>query len=340
MEQPKSFAQFNEEWTRTFIELTIHTFKVQCHMDISLKTSFPKSEASKNSFEIGSIIGITSSLFRGSATLAFSKSLFLEILKNLFNEQIPEITSENEDAVSELLNIIFSNVKNKMNNAGHDVRMAIPSILRGSQIASNYAKGQSVNVLVFQTQSEDFYVELLSESLDQKEAEAPPPQPNKMVVTTQIKAAFCVPFIQGIIHTLKIQFDIEAKPGKPFNKDSTNAPPFDIAGIVGLTSNTLNGSFLIGFKEDVFLKLANKLLNESHTTIHPELQDMVAELVNISLGTAKTNLIKQNHYLSMAIPAVIRGSDIHTGLPKDRKILVTPFTSPLGAFHVEIDLRA
>ncbi len=218
--------------------------------------------------------------------------------------------------------------------------MALPSVVHGSQIKASYDKTQEVTVLSFKTDKGEFYIEVLLKALEKKEKEeALYASQKESSFTPAEKAAFFVPFIHGTISSLKVQCNIDAKANKPFNKTEANNLPFDIAGIVGITSKTINGTYSIVFKEAVFLKLASKMFDENITTLQPGIEDLVAELVNITLGSAKQQLNAQGHGIQMAIPAVIKGSNVRTAGPRSHRVIVVPFESEIGNFHVEIDIQ-
>jgi chemotaxis protein CheX len=79
------------------------------------------------------------------------------------------------------------------------------------------------------------------------------------------------------------------------------------------------------------------MLGESHKEITPETADLVAELLNIIYGQAKTEL---NAGLGLdlppALPTVLRGEKLSLRQNSSAPVVVLPFQSDLGIFHVEI----
>lgn len=147
---------------------------------------------------------------------------------------------------------------------------------------------------------------------------------------------FFNPFIQGTLKTLQIQCQIEANTAKPFIKGTQQQPEFDIAGILGITSKTFNGSLSLLFPETVFIKAMSGMMGEEYTEITKDLQDGAAELLNIIFGTAKTVLNDQGYRIDKAIPSFIRGRDIKASTLAKSSVLVIPFLTQHGEFHLEI----
>jgi chemotaxis protein CheX len=336
-------AEFKNDLVQAFIGSTLITLKLQCKLEVKHTGTFNKGEKRQTPFVIGGMIGITNPSSKGAAILCFPKTIFLQILRQLLiDESITEITRDNEDAAAEILNIIFSQVKTALNKNGHHMQMAIPSVIRGTQVESYYPKNSAVSVIGFEANGEEFYVELLSTSVEEKD-KVPATTHDKeklAALHSSARTSFAMEFIKGTMHTFEVQFGLKLKPGKPFERDLNKEYPFDIGASVGVTSNTLNGSFMIVFSEQVFLKLASKMFNETITTFQPELDDLAAEIANMALGTAKKVLNQQGHGIQMAIPTIIRGSQIQSNQPKGRKFIVVPFQCDIGDFMVEIDVQS
>lgn len=81
--------------------------------------------------DISAIIPINSQTYLGSMALSFEKACFLHVVSNMLGENFTEITSENQDAAAEICNQIFGYAKRVLNEAGHTIKAAIPSIVVG-----------------------------------------------------------------------------------------------------------------------------------------------------------------------------------------------------------------
>lgn len=152
----------------------------------------------------------------------------------------------------------------------------------------------------------------------------------------QLDVAFFKPFVEGAMNTLKTQCSIDVNIEKPFIKGQKPQPEFAIAGVIGITSPSFNGTITLCFPEKVFLGAMSRMLGEEFKEITNDLQDGVAELLNIIFGQAKIILNQQGHSIQKAIPTVVRGQNISTRSMTKALVMVLPFKTDLGEFHIEI----
>ncbi len=154
---------------------------------------------------------------------------------------------------------------------------------------------------------------------------------------SNLDVKFFKPFVDGTQNTLKVQCNLESSHDKPFIKGTRDQPIFDIAGVIGITSTTFNGSITICFPKNVYLKIIGNMLGETFTEITPDLRDGAAELLNIIFGSAKVVLNQQGYNIQKALPSVISGHDLQTSTGNGRnKVMVLPFKTSEGEFHIEI----
>jgi chemotaxis protein CheX len=328
----------SDPFFRSFAESTHRTLSMQCQTDAFATASFLKGERVQAPFDIAGLIGVTSDQIRGSIALCFPKRVFLHLMEKMLGQTSSEITSEDEDAAAELLNMIFGNAKKVLNEQGHRIQMAIPSVIRGGNVYSSYARLHTVHVLPFQTPAGEFYVEFLLQPLTREEKEAQTRQ-KASPGTAEAKAAFFKPFVDATVQTLQVQCDLHTTVGKPFQKKDSSEYSFDVAGIVGITSNTVNGSFMLSFGQETFFNLIERLIGEKHTEFDSGLEDAVSELVNIILGVAKAKLNDQGHGIQAALPAVIRGTQVLSKHQTQGQTISLPCTSEIGPFFVEIHVE-
>jgi len=147
---------------------------------------------------------------------------------------------------------------------------------------------------------------------------------------------FFKPFIDGTRNTLKIQCGLDIIHDKPFIKGSKPQPDFQIAGVIGITSNAFTGTITICFPAKVYLKIMSNMLGEECKEITKDLQDGAAELMNIIFGSAKVILNQQGYSIQKAIPTVICGTHLSTTHMGSGTVMVLPFKMEEGEFHIEI----
>ena len=160
-------------------------------------------------------------------------------------------------------------------------------------------------------------------------------------MTQEIDMKFLKPFIDGTVHTLKVQTGCEPKIGKPYlKKRDMPGPAIDIAGTVGIWTEKFKGSIYVCFPEKTFLQIMGKMLNEEYTSITADLEDGAGEIMNIIFGFAKRVLNEQGYDLQKALPGIIIGGNMKVSQVGKEPVIVLPFESELGNFQLEIAIAA
>jgi len=149
----------------------------------------------------------------------------------------------------------------------------------------------------------------------------------------QLDTSFFKPFVDGTLKTFKVQCKTDASHDSPFFKGTKPEPAFAIAGVIDIASVKFTGRISLCFPEAVFLGMMERMLEEPFQEITPELQDGVTELLNMIFGQAKVTLNEQGHTIQKAIPTVLKDGTLNTAVGK---IIVLPFKTDLGVFHIEI----
>ncbi len=157
-----------------------------------------------------------------------------------------------------------------------------------------------------------------------------------MSAIPKLDVDFLKPFIEGTIHTLKIQCSTEVTVAKPYKKEQANPMQIDIAAIIGVTSSAFNGSLALCFPKESFLKVMENMLGEPFTEIDSDVEDGAAELLNIIFGHAKKVLTDQGYSMEKAIPSIISGNNITVQHVSDSPTVIVPFGGQAGDFLVEI----
>ena len=156
--------QLDSNFFRPFVESTVRTLSVQCNVNATHKKPFIKGSQPQPQFEIAGVIGLTSTLFSGNITLCFTSQLYLTLMNNMLGENFTEITPDLHDGAAELLNIIFGNAKKILNQHGHSIQRAIPTVIRGADLKTSHIASGTVLVLPFDTPSGEFQIEISAET--------------------------------------------------------------------------------------------------------------------------------------------------------------------------------
>lgn len=149
---------------------------------------------------------------------------------------------------------------------------------------------------------------------------------------------FINPFLNATLHVLKVQANVVAVPEKIYLKKSGDSLSGDISGFIGLVSDSFNGSVVISFPQQTFLKIMSEMLGETYTELTKDIIDGAGEITNMIFGQAKTVLNDKGYGIKIAIPSVISGKNHSLSAMTNGPIVVIPFDSPAGKFFVEICL--
>jgi chemotaxis protein CheX len=150
---------------------------------------------------------------------------------------------------------------------------------------------------------------------------------------------FINPFLNATIHVLRVQAQIEATPGQIYMKKPRDAMMTgDISGVIGIVSDSFDGSVVISFPEATFLKVISNMLGEEYKKIDQEIVDGAGELTNMIFGQAKIVLNEKGCGIKTAIPTVVSGKDHTLSALTKGPVVVIPFTTLHGKFFVEIGL--
>lgn len=154
----------------------------------------------------------------------------------------------------------------------------------------------------------------------------------------KLDTEFINPFLNATIHVLKVQAQVNAEAGQIFIKKAGETSNSDISGIIGIVSDNFDGSVVISFPEQTFLKVISNMLGETYTKIDKDIVDGAGELTNMIFGQAKIVLNEKGYGIKTAIPSVVTGKDHSLSAFTKGPVVVVPFTTEFGKFFVEICL--
>ena len=96
----------------------------------------------------------------------------------------------------------------------------------------------------------------------------------------------------------------------------------------------VDGSVALCIPEETYLAAASALFKRDIGSIEPKVRDMVSELLNISMGLARTNLSDKGFTLSTQIPTVVYPLEESAGLTP-----VPGLTLPFQCGSQQIELQ-
>ncbi len=149
---------------------------------------------------------------------------------------------------------------------------------------------------------------------------------------------FINPFLAATLNVLNVQAGVKAEPGKVYGKKPGQNINGDVSGVIGIISDSFNGSVCITFPEATFLKVMSGMLGEDYKEITQDILDGAGEITNMIFGQAKVTLNDRGYGVKTALPQVISGKGHSFSGQSKGPSVVIPFTSNAGDFHVEICL--
>lgn len=153
----------NASFVKIFAMAALETLQTQCSFKATAGKPFPKGSGETMDTAIAGVIGITSSMFRGSIALCFPEATFLNVMSGMLGEKYTVIDKDLEDGAAELLNIIFGCAKKSLAAGGHTVERAIPSIVRGKGIEVRHMSKAPILVIPFHSENGGFQIEMVLE---------------------------------------------------------------------------------------------------------------------------------------------------------------------------------
>jgi chemotaxis protein CheX len=159
-----------------------------------------------------------------------------------------------------------------------------------------------------------------------------------LVTKKALDTDFINPFLNATLHVLKIQASVQSEAGKIYLKKESDKFVGDVSGIIGIVSESFNGSVVISFPENTFLKVMSSMLGEEFNELSKDIIDGAGEITNMIFGQAKIVLNEKGYGIKTAIPSVVTGKDHSLSALTKGPIVVVPFKSSAGDFFVEICL--
>lgn len=139
----------------------------QCGVDVVIGQSCALTTLPVQQVEIAAVLPLFDVDFSGVVAVCFSRNAFLNLMTSMLKEEIAAIDAEIEDGAGELLNIAFGLMKKSLNETGHKIEKAIPTVVRGTNINIEYLTPGTTTVVPFRIGSERFHVQIGFDDLPQ-----------------------------------------------------------------------------------------------------------------------------------------------------------------------------
>ncbi len=139
-----------------------------------------------------------------------------------------------------------------------------------------------------------------------------------------METKFINPFINAVEKAMQTMagFTPEKKP--PFiKKDRTTRG--DITGIIGFAEANISGSVALSFPTQTIFKLYETMMGTAVSEINDEVEDIVGELANIVVGSAKVEFAGLGYPFNISLPLLVSGEAHVIKHKHNSPILVIPF---------------
>lgn len=154
---------------------------------------------------------------------------------------------------------------------------------------------------------------------------------------------FSKPFLSALVETFKLMVQTEVKPHTPKIKKGNDAFG-DVTALISMNGvvevegdeKKFNGFLALSFPEELYVKMASRMLMEEYTAFCEDISDTGAEIANIIMGNAKAGLYELGYKLEMATPSTIRGSKHELHYPSSSITIAITVSSDLGDFALEL----
>lgn len=148
---------------RPFVQGALETFKVQCGLDVTAESPFIKGSRPPSEIAIAAVIAVRGENIKASIMLCFPEKVFLGTMSKMLGDEYTEISSDLRDGVAELLNIIFGQAKIVLNEQGHLIQKAIPTVITGENLATHKQPSPTIIVLPLKSKIGDFQMEFCAD---------------------------------------------------------------------------------------------------------------------------------------------------------------------------------
>ncbi|MBT4791922.1 MAG: chemotaxis protein CheX [Halobacteriovoraceae bacterium] len=155
--------------------------------------------------------------------------------------------------------------------------------------------------------------------------------------------SFSKPFIDALKDTFEMMVQTTLKAHSPKIKEGSVAKG-DITAMIGMNGTVekegkekeFKGLLAISWPEELYVKLASRMLFEEYTEYCDDISDSGAEICNIIMGNAKNGLSPLGYKIEMASPSTIRGKQHEIRYPPKTTVIEIIISCDLGDFTLEL----
>lgn len=149
-----------------------------------------------------------------------------------------------------------------------------------------------------------------------------------------MKADHINPVVTAVINTLQTMAQLEPVVGKPSLKQSSIAPGV-VSGLISLDGKEARGSLALSFPKPVILDIYKRMMREEKTDIDEMVVDLVGELANIVMGSAKQQFESRGMDFGLTLPKMLEGVDHEIKHTVIGRVITIPIQIESGIIYTE-----
>lgn len=113
----------------------VNAFRIQLSCKAQVQNLSMKPEVAQNySIDCLSTLPMKSTNYVGSLSIGFPEKTYFKLIEQMLGEKIDQITAENADAASEILNIVYASARKNINEDGFDFEPSFPTAITGQNL--------------------------------------------------------------------------------------------------------------------------------------------------------------------------------------------------------------
>lgn len=126
----KPVLALDNQWNEAVTDAVVETFATMIGVRPRPR---PAAAGELPAGDVSGIMALERDQIEGSLVLSFPKETIFFILGRVYGQDFLDVDASVQDAVGEFTNIIYGGVKLGLKKAGHDFKMALPSVVIGDK---------------------------------------------------------------------------------------------------------------------------------------------------------------------------------------------------------------
>jgi chemotaxis protein CheX len=135
------------EYINPFIQATVNVFKTMVFLEVIRGKPFLKKPGGPKA-DISGTIGLAGKA-NGVVAVTFSKEIACKITSNMLGEVFTELNDTVKDSIGEIANMIAGGAKGIISEKGLNFKIALPSVIVGSDHTLSYPSSVPCMVIPF-----------------------------------------------------------------------------------------------------------------------------------------------------------------------------------------------